>query len=149
VVVSVEVDTEIEIARAREEVAAFAADPANATLWYENIKSADWDGPPNLGVGGRVRFTAQFLGRKLIYTYVIVEFVAGSRLVMATADGPFAMETTYEWVDTADGATRMVLRNRGQPSGFARIAASAMERAMRRANEKDLRRLKALLEARR
>ena len=73
-------------------------------------------GPPILGVSGRVRFTAQFLGRRLTYTYVIEEFIAGSRLVMATADGPFAMETTYEWVDTGEDATRMVLRNRGQPS---------------------------------
>jgi uncharacterized protein YndB with AHSA1/START domain len=146
---SVDVETEIEISRPREQVAAFAADPANATLWYENIKSAEWDGPPKLAAGGRVRFTAQFLGRKLTYTYEIREFVAGRRLVMATADGPFAMETTYEWIDTVNDATRMVLRNRGQPSGFARIAASPMERAMRRANEKDLRRLKALLEARR
>ena len=61
--------------------------------------------------------------------------------MMATVDGPFAMETTYEWVDAGSDATRMVLRNRGQPAGFARIAAPVMERAMRRANEQDLRRL--------
>jgi Polyketide cyclase / dehydrase and lipid transport len=143
---SVDVVTEIDIQRARSEVAAFAADPANAPLWYENIKSADWEGPQGVAVGGRIRFTAHFLGRKLAYTYVIGEFVAGSRLVMATADGPFAMETTYEWSDAGDEATRMTLRNRGQPSGFARIAAGAMQRAIRRANEKDLQRLKALLE---
>jgi Polyketide cyclase / dehydrase and lipid transport len=143
---SVDVLTEIEIQRPRREVAAFAADPYNAPRWYENINSAEWDGPPMLAVGGRIRFTAQFLGRKLAYTYVIREFAAGTRLVMATADGPFAMETTYEWTDRTDDTTRMTLRNCGQPSGFARIAAGPMERAMRRANNKDLRRLKELLE---
>ena len=145
---SVDVVTEIEIRRPRGEVAAFAADPANAPVWYENIKSAEWDGPPNLAIGGRIRFTAQFLGRRLTYTYVIREFVAGTRLVMGTADGPFAMETTYEWTDAGNDATRMTLRNRGQPSGFARIAAPVMERAIRRANEKDLQRLRSVLEAR-
>lgn len=144
---SVDVVTETEIRRPRLEVAAFAADPANAPLWYVNIKSAEWDGPRTLAVGGRVRFSARFLGRTLAYTYVIREFVAGSRLVMATTDGPFAMETTYEWTDDAEGGTRMTLRNRGEPSGFARVAAGAMERAMRRANNKDLQRLKTLLEA--
>jgi uncharacterized protein YndB with AHSA1/START domain len=143
----VDVVTEIQIRRPRREVAAFAADPLNAPRWYVNIRSAEWEGPQDLAVGGRIRFAAQFLGRTLAYTYVIREFVADSRLVMATADGPFAMETTYEWTDGADGATRMTLRNRGQPSGFARIAAGAMERAMRRANNKDLQRLKGLLEA--
>jgi hypothetical protein len=58
------------------------------------------------------------------------------------------METTYTWHDTASGDTRMVLRNRGEPGGFSRLAAPIVGRAMRRANEKDLRRLKQILEAR-
>jgi hypothetical protein len=58
------------------------------------------------------------------------------------------METTYLWEDAPGGATRMTLRNRGEPSGFARIAAPLMERAMRQANRKDLRRLKSILESR-
>ena len=37
-----------------------------------------------------------------------------------TSDGPFPMETTYTWEDDADG-TRMTLRNRGEPAGFARV----------------------------
>ena len=142
----VDVVTEIEVARPRSEVAAFAADPDNATAWYENIESVEWRTPPPLALGSRVAFTARFLGRRLAYTYEIAELVPGERLVMRTADGPFPMETTYAWAD-ADGGTRMTLRNRGEPSGFARIARPLMERAMRRANEKDLARLKTLLES--
>lgn len=56
------------------------------------------------------------------------------------------METTYAWEDRADGGTRMTLRNRGEPSGFAAVTAPVMARAIRKANEADLRRLKALLE---
>ena len=65
---------------------------------------------------------------------------------MRTADGPFPMETTYTWEATPEGETRMTLRNRGNPSGFSRIAAPMMERAMRRATSRDLARLKAILE---
>jgi hypothetical protein len=60
--------------------------------------------------------------------------------------GPLPMETTYTWEDSADGGTKMTLRNRGEPSGFASLAAPIMARAMRRANRKDLLRLKRLLE---
>ena len=58
------------------------------------------------------------------------------------------METTYTWEAIADGRTKMTLRNRGQPSGFSKLAAPLMARAMHKANRKDLDQLKALLEAR-
>jgi len=145
---SVDVVTEIEIARPRADLAAYAADVDNATAWYENIKSVGWETPPPLAVGSRVAFVANFLGRRLAYTYEIRELVPGERLVMSTAQGPFPMETTYEWSDAGDGATRMTLRNRGDPSGFKRVAAPLMARAMRRANEKDLAALKKVLEDR-
>lgn len=145
---SVDVQTEIEIQRPREEVAAYARDPDRAPEWYENIESAEWDTPPPLSVGSRIRFAARFMGRRLVYTYRITELVADERLRMSTDEGPFPMETTYTWADTAAGATRMTLRNRGEPAGFAKVAAPVMEAAMRRANRKDLRRLKEILESR-
>jgi hypothetical protein len=91
-------------------------------------------------------FVARFLGRRLEYTYEVTELVPGERLVMQTAEGSFAMLTTYTWSDAGPGPTRMALRNRGEPSGFAGIAAVFMTAAMRRANQKDLARLKGLLE---
>jgi hypothetical protein len=146
--ISVDVSTSITIARRRDVVAAFASDPANAMAWYKNIKAVDWETPPPAVIGSRVRFRAQFLGRTLEYTYEVREIEPGRRFVMATSDGPFAMETAYTWDDATDGATKMTLRNRGEPSGFASVTAPVMSLAMRRANQADLRRLKALLEER-
>jgi hypothetical protein len=144
--VPVDVRCEIEIARGRDEVASFASDPDNATAWYENIKAVEWKSSKPVAVGSRIAFVARFLGRRLSYTYEVRELVDGKRFVMSTAEGPFPMETTYTWEDTADGGTRMTLRNRGEPAGFARVAAPAMAAAMRRANRKDLRLLKRILE---
>jgi Polyketide cyclase / dehydrase and lipid transport len=143
----VDVVTEIDIARPRAEVADFACNPDNATRWYENIESVRWRTPPPLSVGTELEFVARFLGRTLAYTYEVREHGPGERLVMHTAQGPFPMETTYVFEDAGSG-TRMTLRNRGEPGGFAKIGAPLMERAMRRANRADLRRLKAILEAR-
>jgi hypothetical protein len=129
-------------------VAAYASDPDNAPEWYENIEHVEWQTEPPLRVGSRLAFVARFLGRRLAYTYEIRELADGERLVMSTAEGPFAMETTYSWADTAAGGTRMTLRNRGEPSGFSKLAAPVMAFAVRRANQKDLQRLKRILETR-
>jgi hypothetical protein len=144
----VDVKTEIEIARPRDEVAAYASDPDNTTAWYANIERVEWRSPRPLTVGTQLAFVARFLGRRLAYTYEVKEIVPGARFVMSTAEGPFPMETTYTWQDTPAGGTRMTLRNRGAPSGFSRLAGPFMARAIRRANRKDLVRLKAILEGR-
>ena len=143
---AVDVLTEIVIERPREAVASYAANPDNAPSWYVNIKSVEWQTPPAVAVGSKVAFVAQFLGRRLAYTYEIVELSPGQRLVMRTAQGPFPMETTYTWDTTSGGGTRMTLRNRGMPSGFGTLMAPFMAIAMRRANRKDLARLKTILE---
>jgi len=142
----VDVATDVVILRPRAEVAAFASDPENATRWYANIRRASWVTEPPLAVGSRFAFVARFLGRTLAYTYEVREHVPGERLVMSTDEGPFAMETTYGWADAPGGGTRMTLRNRGEPSGFAGVAGRAMAPAMRRANRRDLERLKEVLE---
>jgi uncharacterized membrane protein len=144
---AVDVVTSIVIDRPLIEVAAYAADPSHAPEWYVNIKSVGWQTPPPARVGSRIAFVAEFLGRSLAYTYEIVELVSGQRLTMRTAEGPFPMETTYTWEPEPEGGTRMTLRNRGTPDGFARWLAPLTAFAMRRANQKDLAQLKRVLES--
>ena len=146
---SVDVTTDTVIDRPVDIVGAYAADPTNAPEWYDNIDSVDWKTEPRVQTGARVTFVARFLGRRLEYTYEVVEHEPGRRLVMRTAQGPFPMETTYTWEAAGpDGrSTRMSLGNRGEPSGFGRVAAPAMGAAVRRNTTKDLAKLKALLEA--
>lgn len=143
---TVDVSTEIVIALPRAKVADFAADPCNVPVWYENIKSVEWKTPVKVANGSKIAFVAHFLGRRIAYTYEIVEYIPGERLVMRTAEGPFPMQTTYTWVTVA-GGTKMTLRNDGTPAGFSVLFAPFMRFAIRRANQKDLAKLKRLLEA--
>jgi hypothetical protein len=132
----VDVSTKIVIERPVEHVASFSGDPDHAPLWYSNIKSVQWQTARPLQIGSRIEFIAHFLGKRLAYTYEIVELVPGKRLIMRTAEGPFPMETIYTWEAAGENATRMTLRNRGTPTGFSKWFAPFMAMAIRRANQR-------------
>lgn len=146
--INVDIETEVIIARPLDIVSSYAADPSNAPDWYVNIESVEWKTPPPLQVGSQVEFVARFLGRTLRYTYEFVELTPGRCLMMRTRQGPFPMQTTYTWSAEPTGSTRMTLRNRGEPAGFSKVLSPLMGPAMRRANRKDLAKLKAMLESR-
>jgi hypothetical protein len=141
----VEVQTEIVIHRPMHIVSEYASNPDNAPEWYENIKSAEWKTPKPLSVGSQIAFVAFFMGKRLAYTYEVIE-LSNKRLIMKTAMGPFPMETTYEWEAIGLSSTRMTLRNKGQPSGFSKLFSPFIKVMMKKANQKDLLRLKHLLE---
>ena len=135
------VETEATIDAPLEDVAPYAADPRNAPEWYENITSAEWETPPPLQQGSRIALTANWIDKRLDYTYEVIEFVPNERLVMRAVESPFPMETIYTWQPVGDGKTRMTLSNRAPESSEARDA-------MRRATEKDLENLRSILEKR-
>jgi len=133
----VDVRTEILISCPCDKVAAYASNPDYAP---------EWKTPKPLAVGTQIAFKARFLGRELAYTYEFVELIPGQKLVMRTAEGPFPMETSYTWETIDDNTTRMTLRNRGAPKGFSKLLAPVMAIAMKKANRKDLKRIKQILE---
>jgi len=143
----IDVVSEIEIAVPRERVAEFAADPANATLWRQIFEEAEPEHVGSPAVGWRVVFVSKVLASRLTYTYEVIEHVPGERLVMRTEDGPFPVETTYAWEDAGDGATRMTLQTSGEPKKHTtKLAVRLMSKAWRKADAKDLAKLKAVLE---
>jgi hypothetical protein len=75
---NVDVSTEIVIDCPLATVSAYSADPNNVAAWYVNIKSVEWQTVPAIAVGARIAFVAQFLGRRMAYTYEIAELILAS-----------------------------------------------------------------------
>lgn len=142
----VDVFTEIKIKCPLDRVSEYAANPDNAPKWYVNIHTAEWKTQKPLTIGSRIAFKAKFLGRELAYVYEIVEFIPGQKLVMRTANGPFPMETTYTWKAIDEYNTKMSLRNKGNPTGFSKFFTPFISSMMKKANNKDLLKIKDILE---
>ncbi|MCA1060628.1 SRPBCC family protein [Rossellomorea aquimaris] len=142
----VDVITDITIHCPIQKVAEYAADPDHAPEWYVNIDSAEWKTEKPLSLHSQIAFKARFLGKDLSYVYEIKELIPGRKLVMKTANGPFPMETTYEWESIDDQTTKMTLRNSGNPAGFSKVMTPLISTMMRKANRKDLKKIKEILE---
>lgn len=112
-----------------------------------NIDSAEWKTDKPLRIGSRIAFKAKFLGRELAYIYEIVENIPGTKLVMRTSEGPFPMKTTYTWEAIDHSTTLMTLRNQGNPAGFSKLISPFMASMMKKANNKDLKKIKEILES--
>jgi hypothetical protein len=141
----VDVITNIEINVPINKLAAYACNPDHAPEWYVNIQSVEWKTAKPLQVGSKIDFTAKFMGKELTYTYEVVEF-SSQKFVMKTAEGPFPMETSYSFSAQTPDSSIMTLRNKGKPSGFSRLFTPFISFMMRRANNKDLKMIKSILE---
>jgi hypothetical protein len=105
-----------------------------------------WTSEPIAHVGSRIAIVVELLGRKFEFTYEIVEFTPGEKLMMRSIEGPFPMETVYSFEETRDGHTRMTMRNHGEPAGVSKLMTPMIVTTMRHAGEKDLAKLKDILE---
>ena|SRR5689334_22763149 len=143
----IDVSTKIDINCSRDKVAEYSANPDNAPKWYVNIKGAKWRTPRPLKVGSQIIFKAKFLGKSLVYIYEISEYAAKQKMVMKTIVGPFPMETIYTWQSIDGNITRMSLQNRGNLPGLSRLLTPLFSFAIRKANNKDLQRLKQIIES--
>jgi uncharacterized membrane protein len=141
-----DVTAEAVVDRSREAVFAFMADPANDPKWIVNLRSARLLGDGPIAEGARVERLAHFLGRRIEYVLEIVGLDPGARLEMRSVKAPFPMHITYTFEDAAAGGTTVRNRVAGEVGGFFAAFGPLMPRMVRRNVQRDLDRLKNVLE---
>jgi len=143
--VAIDTRAVIDVARPRQQVAAYLRDPGNDPRWIGGLRSARLLTGPPVDVGSRVERVASFLGRRIEYVNEITE-LTGTRLAMRSVRSPFPMRVTYGFDDTGNDATQVSVRVEGDASRLYRLADPLLAVLVRRSVQRDLRTLKRLLE---
>lgn len=140
---------EVTIARPRDEVAAFAADPERMPLWRRGLKWIEWQGEPGVRVGASLTVVSSTRGgRQREVPWQVVASEPGTRLVMRTTGGGPARELTCEWREAGADQTHMTYRQRQALTALAVLVAPLRRLAVQRAAGRELTLLKSILEMR-
>ena len=143
---SVDVTVEQAIAAPREQVAAFAMDPANDRRWIGALTEVNVLTEGAVGPGTQVERIASFLGRRMVYVNEIVDYDPPRRLHMKSVKAPFPMTVAYEFDDAGEGRALARIRTTGDGSGFYALAAPALSAMVRRGVARDLAKLREVME---
>ena len=133
---SIDVSAEVRIDADQQAIWDFMTDPEHEPEWIGGLKRAHLQGDPPLREGSRVERVASFLGKRIEYVNEVVTFAPPHTLEMRSVKAPFPMRITY----TLDGNA---VSNRVQGGGRLQ---SLMAPFVRRNIQRDLERLKALIE---
>lgn len=144
---AVHVQLEIQIARPVSEVFDFLADGTNLPRWMPEFAEVEQSssGPAGLGTTYRYRFARPAVSSVLRWS----EFERDRKLAWDGAPvGPGAVVPAGTLlVDAVPGGTLVRAHYRADAGGPLRLVERLQARALRRTRERDLVRLKAILEA--
>lgn len=110
--------------------------------WVGGVREARLVTPEPFGVGSRVERRGGFMGRRFSWVTETVAYDAESLLDMKFVAGPFKGGVTYALAPVEGGSVASI-----RIDGVAGFFAPFMAAMMRRSIRSDLRRLKALVEA--
>jgi uncharacterized protein YndB with AHSA1/START domain len=143
---------EIEIAASPDRVYDVLADPSCLGDWVTIQEELEEAPTGDLRAGHKLRQRMKVAGQRFRLHWTVVEAERPSRIVWE-GNGPMGThaKAVYELSANGDGATRFSYLNEYElPGGIAgRIAGRAVQAASGREADKTLKRLKALVEARR
>lgn len=142
------VEETIIIKAPRDEVFAFATDPANVPLYSSNLVEFEKTSEGRVGKGTTYRGVVKVAGRSLTWTAEVSEFDQGLLFVNRSLESPMAWETRVTYEDDA-GDTLVRWRQEVDNFGgfFGKLADPLVTRMYAKDVKSNLEKLKELLEA--
>jgi uncharacterized membrane protein len=135
-----------DIGRPADEVFAFLADMENNTTWQKGMQSCRWTSDPPLRLGSTYDQVAAFLGKEMVTSFEVTEFVDPERIRIESRESTMPLDITR--TVEAVGMTSVVEAHvQGEPQGFMRVLGPLLDLMVKRSVTADYRRLKEHLEA--
>lgn len=139
-----QVKSSIIIKRPIEEVFAFVADPRNDLKWRSDVVESNVTSG-SLGVGTTFEFASEFMGRKIETKGEMTVYDPPKRFAWKSIKSPIPVSAVTTFEAVADG-TLVVDTADFEPGGFFKIAEPLLIKQAQSSTEKDMKRLKELLE---
>jgi len=139
-----QIKSSITINRPIEEVFAFVADPSNDVNWRSDVVESKVTSG-SLGVGATFQFASEFMGRKIETIGEMTAYDSPKRFAWKSKKSPIPVSAVTTFEAVADG-TLVVDAADFEPGGFFKIAEPLLIKQAQSAAEKDMKKLKELLE---
>ena len=144
---AIEVLAEVSIARPAGEVFAYIADMSRNTEWQKGMQECRWTSEPPLRLGSTYDQVAAFLGKEIVSSFEVTEFVDGERIRIESTGGSMPLDITRSVQATGEGSCSVSARVCGDAAGVFSIAAPLMKAMVGRSVRADYQRLKRQIEA--
>ena len=140
-------EASIFIRRPVSDVFAYMDDISREVEWQSNLVEAMQTPSGPTAVGTRKRYVSEFMGKKIVNTYVVEVYEPNRRIVASTTDDSILKATSdLRWTDE-EGGTRVTMGLEGSAAGPLRfLPASLIEATFEREVQTTLSRLKESLE---
>jgi hypothetical protein len=137
----------VDVGLPANEAFAFVSDVESNPRWQRGMRSCRWTSPPPHGVGSTYDQIARFLGRDVVSSFRVVEYLPGRRMRITSTSGPFPITETRTVQPLGEGRAHVAAIVEGDAGGFFRIAGPLLRALVARSVRGDYARLKRLLEA--
>jgi uncharacterized membrane protein len=146
----VRLEFSIEIERSVEDIYELVGNPENDVKWQDAVVEVHKLTPGPIQAGSRFRHTLRIFGKRMGVDVEFIERQPHSGYILQCRSAPFDFETRVRLTQLSRRAghtTRVDTVVEGRPTGAARVAAVVLSRHRSGEIERDLHKLKRLMEA--
>ena len=138
--------TQITMERPADLVFDVVADMSRNPEWQQGMKSCTWTSEPPIRVGSTYDQVAEFLTRKIVTSFEVVEFEPGRKIRIKSVKSTFPLDITRSVDPTGEFRCEVTAIVTGEPSGLLKWLNPLTKPLVSRSVRKDYQRLKVLLD---